>query len=59
MDPPDEAFYSEVNDRHGLSTAWVPCIHSAWFGSVAHSLFALCPIQMHYTSILHCIIQYA
>jgi hypothetical protein len=43
--PPDEAFYSEVNHRHGLSTAWVPCIHSAWFGSVALSLFALCPIR--------------
>ncbi|KAF8780366.1 hypothetical protein HU200_001478 [Digitaria exilis] len=26
MDPP-EAFYSEVNDRHGLSTAWAP-LHS-------------------------------
>ncbi|CAN6321767.1 unnamed protein product [Urochloa humidicola] len=29
MDP-SEAFYSEVNDRHGLSTAWAPCVHSAW-----------------------------
>lgn len=53
MDPP-EAFYSEVNDRHGLSTAWAPCIHSAWYSL---SLFLLQSIIKCIID-LHCIILY-
>ncbi|TKV98645.1 hypothetical protein SEVIR_9G573300v4 [Setaria viridis] len=46
MDP-SEAFYSEVNDRHGLSTAWAP-LHSFCLEYISFS--RMCSLASHATA---------
>ncbi|KAG2544120.1 hypothetical protein PVAP13_9NG788900 [Panicum virgatum] len=50
MDPL-EAFYSEVNDRHGLSTAWAP-LAFILLGTVSLSLW--CSLASHATACTTC-----
>ena len=54
MDPL-EAFYSEVNDRHGLSTAWAP-LAFILLGTVSLSLCSI--IKMHYWSSMYHMFQF-